>query len=112
MVPPGSVRAVATGARAYGGRIKMQKMCDGSDRIPDGSYVRVAERLPEGAGREARHYIGRIAGTDMGCSKYQVGVRYAGWGKWLFTDDGAWAFPREVTVISEAEALAHREVAS
>lgn len=83
----------------------MESMWDGSPRIPDGTYVRVYERRPENATRPARSYIGRVVGTDMAGSKYQVGERYGGWGRWHFADGGRWAFPREVSVIDEEEAL-------
>lgn len=81
------------------------KMTDGSDRLPDGTYVRVDERLPEGAHREERHFVGVIVGTDLFASKYQVGERYGGWGGWRFAEGGSWVFPREVTVISAEQAL-------
>jgi hypothetical protein len=87
----------------------MATMAQGVERIPDGSYVRVCERLPEGAAREPRHFVGKVVGTDMGRTKYQIGARYGGWGEWLFADGGSWAFPGEVAVISEAEALAVEE---
>jgi hypothetical protein len=84
----------------------MSAMANGSKRIPDGTYVRVCEQLPETAHRAPRQYVGRIVGTDMGLTKYQIGRRFGGWGEWRFADGGCWAFIGEVTVISEAEALA------
>lgn len=84
----------------------MKKMRDGSERLPDGTYVRVEEVLPETAHRPARTYVGRVVGTDMGRSKYQIGQRFMGWAEWHFLDGGSWAFPGHVTEITEAEALA------
>lgn len=85
----------------------MSRMIDGSERIADGTYVLVRERLPEVAYREARDYIGQVVGTDVDRSKYQVGARYyAGRGEWRFLDGGSWAFPWELVVIDEREALA------
>jgi hypothetical protein len=80
------------------------KMADGSERLPGGTYVRVTknEAGPDGG----KIYIGRIVGTDMFASKYEIGVRYPGWNRWHFLDGGSWAFIGEVTVISEAEARA------
>jgi hypothetical protein len=86
-----------------------EQMYDGSEMLPTGTYVQVEEVLPETAHRVARSYIGRIVGTDMGRSKYQIGSRYGGWGEWLFLDGGSWAFPGHVTEISEAQALAAPE---
>ncbi len=83
----------------------MATMYDGSARLPDGTYVRVTERTCEETG-PARAFVGRIVGTDIGRTKYEVGGRYGGWGKWLFLKGGCWAFPGEVEEISEAEALA------
>ncbi len=81
-------------------------MADGSEMLAEGTYVQVDEKLPESASREARSYIGVIVGTDMGRTKYHIGVRYMGWSEWHFLDGGSWAFIGEVTAISEAEALA------
>ncbi len=68
--------------------------------LPPGTYVIVHESLTS-----SRAYIGRVVGYDMGHSKYHIGARYGGWGEWLFTDGGSWAFPGQVEEISEDEAL-------
>lgn len=68
--------------------------------LPVGTYVRVTEH-----GLNPRPpYIAKVVGTDMGCTKYEVGVRYAVWRSWRFLDGGTWAFPSQVEEISEAEA--------
>lgn len=69
-----------------------------SELFPVGTYVRVTV-----AGRPAD--IGKVVGYDIGHSKYEIGIRYGGWGEWLFLDGGTWAFPSEVEAIDEAEAL-------
>ncbi len=68
--------------------------------LPVGTYVQVREHGPS-----LRVYIGRVVGYDIGHSKYHIGARYGGWGRWLFTDGGLWAFPGKVEEITEAEAL-------
>jgi hypothetical protein len=88
----------------------MSTMADSSPMLAPGTYVRV-DKQPVWQGTRdnvtipAKTYIGVIVGTDMFRSKYQVGARFGGWGEWLFMDGGSWAFPHEVTVISEEEAL-------
>lgn len=89
----------------------MSRMHDGSERIPDGTYVRVDRKavISKDTGDEifpAQTFIARIVGTDMGASKYRVGARFPGWNRWLFSDGGDWAFISQVTVITEEEALA------
>lgn len=70
--------------------------------LPVGTYVLVTERGPD-----ARPpYFARVVGTDLFGSKYQVGMRYGGWGQWLFLDGGSWAFPEWVREVTEAEATA------
>lgn len=66
--------------------------------LPVGTYVRVTDH-------EHPTVIGKVVGYDIGHSKYEIGVRYAGWGEWLFLNGGTWAFPREVEEIDADEAL-------
>lgn len=90
-----------------------------STLLPVGTYVRVAERIPnaapfvqsdlaaigaDGPG-QTQTYVGKVVGYDIGHSKCELGMRYGGWGGWLFCDGGTWVFPRQVEEISEAEAL-------
>jgi hypothetical protein len=56
------------------------------------TIVRVTERGP---GARAS-FIARIVGTDMFATKYELGVRYCGWGEYRFLDGGTWASPDEV----------------
>ena len=67
--------------------------------LPAGTYVKVTEQGPDG-----RTYIGRIVGTDLGRTKYEIGVRYACWGRWEFARGGSWAFPSEVEAITAEQA--------
>lgn len=85
-------------------------MADGSEMLPEGTYVRVDERHARTERRGARSYVGVVVGTDVFRSKYHIGERYMGWSEWYFMDGGSWAFIGEVTSISEAEALAPPEV--
>ncbi len=68
--------------------------------LPVGSYVRVT-----GGDAWRADVIGKVVGYDMGRTKYEIGVRYGGWGEWLFLDGGTWVFPRHVEQIGEDEAL-------
>lgn len=68
--------------------------------LPIGTYIRVVE-----PGEYARPpYVGVIVGYDMGRTKYELGLRYGGWGEWLFLKGGSWTFPSWTTEITEAEA--------
>lgn len=53
--------------------------------LPIGTVVSVQERGPD-----ARTYTGRIAGYDIGHTKYHLGVRLSSGD---FTDGITWAFP-------------------
>lgn len=76
--------------------------------LPVGTYVLVKQ--PEFTGTDgrvicaAREYYAVVVGYDMWRSKYEVGSRYAGWGRWLFSDGGSWPFPGWVTEVTEEEA--------
>lgn len=48
-------------------------------------------------------YYAVIRGYDMGRTKYEVGVRFPGWGRWLFTKGGSWTFPAWCTEVTEEE---------
>lgn len=89
-------------------------MYDGSQMLPEGTYVLVDESTnwSENAYRPPRTFIGRVVGTDVYGSKYHIGARHGGGGKWLFLEGGSWAFPVHVVAISEADALAAPEVAA
>lgn len=76
-----------------------------TDLLPVGAYVRVTDAYVTGDGPNPRTFIGRVVGYDLGHSKYEIGTRYGGWGEWLFTKGGTWAFPRDVEQISKEEAL-------
>jgi hypothetical protein len=71
--------------------------------LPVGAYVRVTEK-----GDHARpSYIAKVAGYDMGRTKYRLAPRYGGWGRWLFHGEAiAWAGTSWVEEITEAEATA------
>jgi hypothetical protein len=73
-------------------------MADGRTQLPNGTYIRYTDH-----GRER---YARIVGTDMFRSKYEVGDRYPGWGRWLFADGGSWVFLNEFEVVTEEEATA------
>jgi len=81
-----------------------EKMADGSPMLAPGTYVLVRRAAADTG--SPRCYIGRIVGTDMGRSKYEIGMRFAGWSEWRFLDGGSWAGIGTVTEITEAEALA------
>lgn len=88
----------------------METMYDGSPMLAPGTYVRVVrgDLYDEHRTRVViprRTFIARVVGTDQGRSKYQVGERIGGWGRWLFADGGEWAFISQVTEISADEAL-------
>lgn len=80
----------------------MSTMADGKPRLPNGTYIRFAERGIE--------QYGRIVGTDLGGSKYEVGARYGGWGEWRFLDGGSWVLLDDFEVVSDLDAQAIREV--
>jgi hypothetical protein len=65
--------------------------------LPVATYVKVTP--PDGP-----PFVARIVGYDMGHTKYEVGRRYGGWGRWLFADGGTWVLPHEVEAIGAAEA--------
>lgn len=76
-----------------------------SDLLPIGAYVRFREYSHGFAATEERTRVGRVVGYDIGHSKYHLGARYPGWGKWLFAKNGTWVFPNTVEEITEEEAL-------
>lgn len=69
-------------------------------KLPVGTIVRVTERGPG-----ARQYVGRIVGYDMWRSKYEIGQRYGGWGEWLYSDGGSWAFASWVEAIDPCDPI-------
>jgi len=83
-------------------------MSDGSPMLAVGTYVIVDESKTWSANAYRKPkppYVARITGTDLLRSKYEIGTRYAGWGRWLFLTGGGWASPRHITEISESQAL-------
>lgn len=78
--------------------------------LPPGTYVRVDD---PGCWDTARRrmvlapktYYALIVGTDLFGSKYEVGHRYGGWGRWLFSDGGTWVAPEWCTVVTAEEAM-------
>lgn len=75
-----------------------------SGLLPVGTTVKVTDVLPNDrydADPNPRTYIGRVVGYDMGGTKYQVGARYGGWGRWLYMDGGSWAFPTKVVEVPD-----------
>ena len=85
--------------------------------LPVGTYVLVKDpglfELDRWTGKadptrrlmDPREFYAIVRGYDMGRSKYQVGSRFPGWGRWLFADGGEWVFPSWCTEVAEAEAL-------
>ncbi|TDC02661.1 hypothetical protein E1091_00220 [Micromonospora fluostatini] len=65
--------------------------------LPVGTFVRVSER---GSGRR---YAAVVVGYDLGCTKYEVGRRFAGWASWRYLNGGSWPFPAEVEEIPTRE---------
>lgn len=60
--------------------------------LPVGTVVLVTE--PARGDDAARPpYVAKIVGYDMGRTKYEIGVRFGGWGEWLFLEGGSWTFP-------------------
>jgi hypothetical protein len=47
--------------------------------------------------------VAKVVGYDIGGTKYELGLRYAGWGEWKWQDGGTWAFPLHVSVYSEEQ---------
>jgi hypothetical protein len=83
-----------------------------SATLPVGTYVLVRDpglfELDRWTGRYAidpREFYAIVRGYDMGHSKYQVGARLPGWGRWLFADGGRWVFPSWCTEVTEEEAM-------
>jgi hypothetical protein len=74
-------------------------MADGSPRLPDGTHIRYTDH--QGGQRYAR-----IAGTDMGRTKYEVSDRFMGWSEWRWMDGGSWVFLNQFEVVTEEEATA------
>ncbi len=73
-----------------------------SKLLPVGAYVRVTD-----LGEDARpSYVAIVRGYDMGHTKYEVGRRFGGWGRWLFGAGNDWTFPSWCVEITEAEATA------
>lgn len=70
-----------------------------SATLPKGTYIRYTDH--HGVTR-----YGVVVGTDMGRSKYEVGDRVGGWGRWIWSDGGSWVFPSQVQVVTEQEANA------
>ena len=70
--------------------------------LPVGAYVLVrdpdcssltaepAKRTPPGASW-IRAFYAIVRGYDMGRTKYRAGIRFPGWGRWLFAD-GTWVY--------------------
>lgn len=64
-----------------------------TDMLSVGTVVLVTQRGP-GA---RPPYVGKVVGYDLGCSKYEVGAGFGGWGgDWVFLNGGDWAFRSEV----------------
>lgn len=83
--------------------------------LPVGTYVLVKDpgcRNTAYSGYEVEwliepcEYYAVVVGYDMFRSKYEVGIRFGGWGEWLFGKGGYWPFPQWVTEVTEAEAKA------
>jgi hypothetical protein len=79
--------------------------------LPAGTYVRVDDPgCWDTAQRRMvlapKTYFAIIVGTDLFGSKYEVGHRYGGWDRWLFSDGGSWAAPQWCTVVTYEEATA------
>jgi hypothetical protein len=70
--------------------------------LPVGAIVAVTE--PGLDDNPPRTFVAKVIGYDLGRTKYELGARYAGWGRWLFGDGGVWAFPSQVRQITEEEA--------
>jgi hypothetical protein len=47
--------------------------------------------------------VAKVVGYDIGGTKYELGLRYAGWDEWKWQDGGTWAFPSQVSVYSEEQ---------
>jgi hypothetical protein len=94
------LRELPDGSQPRDGWNMGDRVTRGFNLLPVGAYVRVVEHGPDN-----RTYIGRVRGYDMSATKYHLDIRCGGWGEWLFTNGGAWAFPSEVKEISENEAL-------
>lgn len=80
-----------------------------SKLLPVGTYVLVKDpglRDPETGEQlmEPCEYYAVIRGYDMGHTKYEVGNRFPGWGRWLFAKGSGWEFPSWCTEVTEEEA--------
>ncbi len=68
--------------------------------LPPGTDVIV---IP-GGGQGARPYRARVHGYDMGRTKYELSLRMAGWGEYLYgATGGSWAFLSEVHAVGSEE---------
>ena len=58
-------------------------------------------------------YYGRVVGYDVFRTKYELGTRYPGWGRFAFLRGGSWVAPSWCAEVTEREALTapHPEVA-
>lgn len=79
-----------------------------SKLLPVGTYVLVHDLgLKTEMGQqlqEPHEYYAVIRGYDMGRTKYEVGRRFPGWGRWLFGAGNVWPFPSWCTEVTEEEA--------